>query len=125
MYKIESIGENQFYVKIMGEFPPAEASDCSNDFQEKIKNSTSVSVIVDLLDVAIIKIKSLDIIITLLNTTKKKLNKSAFVLPFSPPLTEEIKYVFKKSHSPRRKIVNTLEEGKEWTGISAITLKGD
>jgi len=123
MYKIEKVAENQFYVKIMGQCPPYEAEKCSERFLEKIKDSQKIYVIIDLLDLVLVKISSLKIFIELLNNTSKKLERSAFVISFNPPLNEEVKYILEKAKSPKRKIVNSLEEAKEWTQIPEINIK--
>jgi anti-anti-sigma regulatory factor len=123
MYKIEQISENQFYVKLMGDFFPDEAKDVSNDFLQKVKNSKKINVIIDMLDLVLIRLSSLKILIELLNNTKKKLERSAYVISFNPPLSEELKYVLNKSKSPNRKVVHSLDEGKEWTGITEIKIR--
>ncbi|TXT63363.1 MAG: hypothetical protein BAJALOKI3v1_380002 [Promethearchaeota archaeon] len=81
--------------------------------------------IVDLLDAVFLKLSSIEIILKLLKETSRNLEKSAFVIPFNPPLKEEIKYVLEKAKSSKRKIVQTLDEAKEWTGISQIIIKKD
>jgi hypothetical protein len=125
MYKIEKIDGDKFYVKIIGRFPPSIATRFSEEFLELIKPLDSYSVIVDLLDAVFLKLSSIEIILKLLKETSRNLEKSAFVIPFNPPLKEEIKYVLEKAKSSKRKIVQTLDEAKEWTGISQIIIKKD
>jgi hypothetical protein len=125
MYKIEKIDGDKFYVKIIGRFPPSIATRFSEEYLELIKPLNSYSVIVDLLDAVFLKLSSIEMVLKLLNETSRNLEKSAFVVPYNPPLTEEIKYVLEKSNSPKRKIVQTLDEAKEWTGIKEIIIKKD
>jgi hypothetical protein len=122
MYKIEKIGQNDFYIKVMGLFPPEAAKRFAQKFLKQIEGLESVRVIIDLLDGILVKISSLDILIDLLKTTEEKLEKSAFCVPHNPPLKEELKFVLDNAQSPKRKIVTTLDEAKEWTGIPKIII---
>jgi hypothetical protein len=122
MYKIEKIGRNDFYIKVMGLFPPQAAKRFSQKFLSEIEGLDKVRVIIDLLDAILIKISSLDIIIDLLKKTEEKLEKSAFCVPHNPPLKEELKYVLENAQSSKRKIVKTLDEAKGWTGIPKIII---
>lgn len=125
MYKIEKIDGDKFYVKIIGRFPPSIANKFSEEFLEIINDLNSYSVIVDLLDGVFLKLSSIEIVLNLLKNTKKNLGKSAFVVPYNPPLNEEIKYVLSHAASSKRKIVKSLDEAKEWTGISDIIIRKD
>jgi hypothetical protein len=122
MYKIERIGKNDFYIKIMGLFPPPAARRFSERFLREIEGLDKIRVIIDLLDAILIRIASLEIIINLLKTTEEKLDKSAFCIPSNPPVKEELKYILDQARSPKRKIVKTLDEAKTWTGIPNIIL---
>lgn len=122
MYKIEKIGRQDFYVKVMGLFPPPAAQRFSEKFLKEIEGLDKFRVIIDLLDAILIKVDSLDIIIELLDKTEPHLDKAAYCLPHNPPLKEELKYILSKSQSNKRKIVKTLDEGKIWTGISNIVI---
>ncbi|TFF99669.1 MAG: hypothetical protein EU541_04385 [Promethearchaeota archaeon] len=123
MYKIENLGGNAFYIKIMGRIPLQAAEGFSKKFLKEIEGMNNVRVIIDLLDSNLVKIASLDTIIELMNITEERLGRSAFCVPHNPPLREELKYVLEKAQSPKRKIVYSLEEAKQWTGISEIIIK--
>ncbi|TFF95232.1 MAG: hypothetical protein EU547_07745 [Promethearchaeota archaeon] len=125
MYKIEKINGNKFFVKLIGTFPPSIANKFSKEFLELTKNLDSFSVIVDVVDGVFLKLDSIEIVLDLLSETNKKLIKSSFLVPFNPPLKEEIKYVLEKADSPKRKIVYSLDEAKEWIGISDIIIRKD
>ncbi|MBD3197290.1 MAG: hypothetical protein GF317_19705 [Candidatus Lokiarchaeota archaeon] len=125
MYKIENIGKNKFYLKVIGSFPPSVATKFAEEFLKLIEDLDTFSIIIDLLDEILIKIDSIDIILDLLKETGKKVERSAFLISNNPPLTEEAKYVLKLAKSDKRKIVSNLDEAKEWLGISDIVIKRD
>lgn len=125
MYKIENLEGNKFFIKIIGRFPPSVANKFTEEFLKIIKNLNSYSVIVDLCDGTFLTIASIEIILKLLKETQKNLDRSAFVVPYNPPLNEEVKYVLEKADSPKRKIVQSFDEAKEWIGISDIIIRKD
>ncbi|MFO7795397.1 MAG: hypothetical protein ACQERB_10885 [Promethearchaeati archaeon] len=125
MYKIEKINGNKFFVKIIGTFPPSIANKFSEEFLSLTQKLELFSVIVDLVDGIFLKLNSIEIVLNLLKENNKKLIKSSFVVPYNPPLREEIKYILNKANSPKRKIVHSLDEAKEWIGIRDIIIKKD
>ena len=125
MYKIENIGENCFYVKTMGSFPPLVAEKFVKEFEETIKNKKRIRVIIDLSDAIFLKISSIEIILNLLKKNNKNLSKSAFVIRNNPPLDKEISFLLEKAASPKRIIASDLNEAKKWLGISDIVIQKD
>ena len=125
MYRIEKIGENCFYIKTLGTFPPSVAERFGQDFAEKIKGLKGYSVIVDNLDAIILDIHSFHIILDLMIKNNERLIKSAFVISENPPLDKEFQLLIEKSASPKRKIVESLEEAKKWVGIEDIIIQRD
>ncbi len=125
MFRIENIGENLLYVKVLGTLPPSVAEKFVQEFNEKIKELKKFSVIVDGLDFILLNLTSLDIILELLKKNNEKLVKSAYVISKNPLLDAEAQYLIEKADSPNRKIVKTLDEAKEWIGISDIIIKYD
>lgn len=125
MYRIEKIGENNFYVKALGTFPPSVAKRFIKDFKKKTKSMTSFSVIVDGLDFILLNLESFEIVLDFLKKNNEKLNKSAWIISRNPPLDKEIEFLLKKAESPKRKIVSTLEEAKLWIGVKEIIVERD
>ena len=68
MYRIEKIGENQFFIKALGTFPPSVAKRFIKDFNKKIKKLKKISVIVDGMDFILLNLESFEMI---LNAGKK------------------------------------------------------
>ncbi len=66
MFRIEKIGENEFYIKALGTMPPSVAERFISEFNEKTKNLSSFSVIVDGLDFILLNLKSFEIILDFL-----------------------------------------------------------
>ncbi|MHA1913910.1 MAG: hypothetical protein ACW986_05245 [Promethearchaeota archaeon] len=125
MYRIEKIGENQFYIKALGTFPPSVTKRFINEFAQKTKNLKGFSVIVDGLDFILLNVESFEIILDFLIKSNEMLIKSAWVISNNPPLDKEIKILLKKAESPKRKIVSTLEAAIEWTGVKGIIIERD
>jgi len=123
MYQLELIGEQNFYLKAIGHFPPPEAERFIKEFEERTKSLSEFSVIVDITDASHLDGRSINMILDLLKHNNPKLNKSAYLISNNPPLDAEFKYLIEKAESPKRKIVNTLEEAKDWLGISEIVIK--
>ncbi len=125
MYQLQKMGENCFYIKAIGKFPPIEAERFVNHFKDQIKNMKKFCVLVDISDASHLDSRSINIILDLLKENNKRLEKSAFVITNNPPLDVEFQYLLEKAISPKRKIVTTLDEAKEWLGISDIVIKKD
>lgn len=122
MYRIEKIGQNKFYIKILGTMPPSVAKRFINEFIEGIKNLKEFSVIVDGLDFILLNLKSFEIILDLLKENNQRLVRSAYVITRNPPLDKEIQILLDRADSPKRKIVNNLDDAKKWTGIREIII---
>lgn len=125
MYKIEKIGENIFYIKALGTMPPSVAKKLVKDFKERTKELENISSIVDGLDLIILNLKSFKIILNFLIKLNPKLVKSAYVIGKSPVLNKEAEILLERAKSPKRKIVKTLEEAKQWIGIEKIIIQKD
>lgn len=125
MYKIEKIGENTFYIKALGTMPPSVAKKFVKDFKAKTKNLDNFSSIVDGLDLIILNLKSFKIILKLLKKNNKKLIKSAYVIGKSPVLNKEAEILLERAKSPKRKIVKSLDEAKEWIEVKDIVIQKD
>jgi len=124
MYKIEKLQENKFYIKATGTFPPSVSNRFVNEFEELTKDIKSgLCVIVDITDAILLKFDSIQIILDLLKRNNHKLYRSAFIIAVNPPLSEEMKYILEKAASPKRKIVSTLEEAKNWIGVDKIIIE--
>ncbi|MHA2339879.1 MAG: hypothetical protein ACXACX_21450 [Candidatus Hodarchaeales archaeon] len=125
MYQIEKIGENKFYIKALGLFPPPVAKSFIKDFRKKTKKLKEFSVIVDGVDVIFLNLESFEIILDFLKENNDRLGRSSWIISKNPPLDKEIEALLKRADSPKRKIVQTLEEAKEWIGVSDITIIRD
>ncbi len=126
MYQIEKINNTSFYIKATGTFPPPVAERFKKEFGELTKDiKDNLSIIVDIADAILLSINSVELILMLLKSNNERLFRSAFVITENPPLSEEFKYLLERAHSPKRKIVTTLEEAKEWIGINEILIKKD
>jgi hypothetical protein len=125
MYKIEKIGENTFYIKVLGTMPPSVAKKFVKDFKAKTKNLDNFSSVVDGLDLILLNLKSFKIILKLLKKNNKKLIKSGFVIGKSPVLNKEAEILLEQARSSKRKIVATLDEAKDWVGIKDIIIHKD
>lgn len=123
MFKLEKIGENTFYIKALGTFPPSVAKRFVREFKENTKNLEGFSVIVDGLDLIILHLKSFKMVLNLLKKNNKKLIKSAYVVGENPVLNKEAQILLERAKSPKRKIVKNLEEAKEWVGIRDIVIQ--
>ncbi len=125
MYRIEKIGENKFYIKALGLFPPPVAKRFIKEFRKKTKKLNEFSVIVDGVDVIFLNLESFGIILDFLKENNERLGKSSWIISKNPPLDKEIETLLERADSPKRKIVQTLEEAKEWIGVSDITIIRD
>ncbi|MFX1279665.1 MAG: hypothetical protein ACFFA3_09635 [Promethearchaeota archaeon] len=125
MYRIEKIGKDQFYIKALGTFPPSVAKRFIKDFNKKTKKSKSLSVIVDGMDFILLNLESFEIILDFLKGNNERLNRSAWIISQNPPLDKEIQILLDKAISLKRKIVENLEEAKEWIGVQEIIIEKD
>jgi hypothetical protein len=125
MFQIEKIGENHFYIKVIGTFPPSVAERFINEFNEKIKELKRFSVIVDGLDFILLNLKSFEIILDFLKRNNDRLIKSAYIVADNPVLDKEAEILLDRADSPKRKIVENLDDAKEWIGISEIIIEKD
>lgn len=125
MYKIEKIGENYLYVKIIGTFPPSVANKFIKDFEEKTNELSKLSVIIDGLDFILLNLKSFEIILEFLKRNNERLVKSAYVIAQNPVLDKEAQILLDRADSPKRKIVDNLDDAKKWIGISEIIIEKD
>jgi hypothetical protein len=125
MYRIEKIGENQFYIKALGTFPPSVAKRFIKDFNKNTKKSKLLSVIVDGMDFILLNIQSFEIILDFLRGNNERLDRSAWIISKNPPLSKEIQILLERAKSPKRKIVENLDEAKEWIGVKEIIIESD
>ena len=125
MYRIEKIGENQFYIKALGMFPPSVAKRFIKEFKKKTKKSKEFSVIVDGVDFILLNLESFSIILDFLKENNERLHRSAWIISRNPPLDTEIQILLDRAESPKRKIVQNLEDAKEWTGVKEIIIESD
>ena len=124
MYQIEKINDTCFLIKATGTFPPPVAERFVKEFKELTNNiNENLSVIVDITDAILLSIDSIELILELLKRDNERLFRSAFIIEKNPPLSEEFKYLLDHAKSPKRKIVSSLEEAKEWIGIDKIVVK--
>jgi hypothetical protein len=125
LYRIEKIGERHFYIKVLGLFPPSVAKRCIKDFKKKAEKLKEFSVIVDGLDFIFLNLDSFKIILDFLKENNERLDKSSWIISKNPPLDKEIEFLLERAESPKRKIVQTLDEAKDWIGVSDITIIRD
>ncbi len=125
MYRIEKIGEHHFYIKVLGLFPPSVAKSCIKEFRKKVEKLKEFSVIVDGLDFIFLNLDSFKIVLDYLKENNERLNKSSWVISKNILLDKEIEILLERAESPKRKIVQTLEEAKVWIGVSDITIIRD
>ncbi|MBD3339355.1 MAG: hypothetical protein GF353_09615 [Candidatus Lokiarchaeota archaeon] len=125
MYKIEKIGENVFYCKGLGNFPPSVAKRFSEEFLGIIEELENYSVIIDTLSMDFLKLDSLEILLDLLEKSKSRLVRSAFIISNNPPLSKEIKYLLENSYTLKRKIVENYDDAKKWVEIDEIIIQRD
>jgi len=125
MYRIEKIGENQFYIKALGMFPPSVAKRFIKEFKKKTKKSKEFSVIVDGVDFILLNLESFSIILDFLKENNERLHRSAWIISRNPPLDTEIQILLDRAESPKRKIVQNLEDAKEWTEVKEIIIEPD
>jgi hypothetical protein len=123
MYKIEKIGKKDLYIKMMGTFPPSVANKFIDEFEEKTKNLKKLSVIVDGLDFIMLNLQSFEIVLNFLKRNNDRLIKSAYVVAQNPVLNKEAQILLDRAESPKRKIVENLDEAKEWIGIKNIIIE--
>ena len=123
MYRIEKIGENQFYIKVLGLFPPSVAKRFIKEFKKKTKKLKEFSVIVDGVDFILLNLESFRIILDFLKENNERLQRSAWIISKNPPLNTEIQILLDRAESPKRKIVQNLDDAKEWVGVKDIIIE--
>jgi len=123
MFRIEKIGDNHFFIKVLGTFPPSVAENFLEEFGKQIEKFDQISVIVDGADFILLNLKSFEIILNFLKKTNEKLVKSAWIITKNIILDKEIQILLEKAKSPKRKIVRNLEEAKSWIGIETIMIE--
>jgi len=124
MYQIEKISDTCFLIKATGTFPPPVAERFVKEFKEVTKDiNENLNIIVDITDAILLSIASIEIILELLKSDNERLSRSAFIIEKNPVLNEEFRYLLDHAQSPKRKIVSSLEEAKEWIGIDKIVVK--
>ena len=124
MYQIEKINDTCFLIKAIGTFPPPVAERFVKEFKELTKDvDENLSIIVDITDAIFLSIDSIEIILELLKSDNERLFRSAFIIEKNPVLNEEFRYLLDHAQSPKRKIVSSLEEAKEWIGIDKVVVK--
>jgi len=125
MYRIEKIGENQLYIKVLGTFPPSVAKRFIKEFNKKTKKSKLFSVIIDGVDFILLNLESFEIILDFLKKNNERLYRSAWIISKNPPLDKEIQILLDRAKSPKRKIVQNLDDAKEWIGVTEIIIESD
>jgi len=125
MFRIEKIGEFHFYIKVLGTFPPSVAERFITEFNESTKGLNIFSVIVDGLDLIILNLKSFKIILDFLKKNNERLVRSAYIIAGNPVLDKEAQILLDRADSPKRKIVNNLEDARKWIGLSKIIIQRD
>lgn len=123
MFRIEKIGESHFYIKALGTFPPSVAERFIDEFEEKVKNLKEFSVIIDGVDFIMLNLKSFEIILNFLKRNNEILVRSAYVISKNPLLDKEIQILLQRADSPKRKIVDNLNDAKDWIGVEKINIK--
>ncbi len=123
MFRIEKIGSNHFYIKVLGTFPPSVTENFLKEFGKQIENFDRISVIVDGADFILLNLKSFEDILNFLKKNNEKLEKSAWIITTNILLYKEIQILLKRAESPKRKIVRNLEEAKRWIGIETIMIE--
>ena len=125
MYQLEKIGEDAFFFKVIGSFPPSIAEEAIEDFLKITKTLGEFSAIIDLSDARLVKLDSIEIVIEFFKNNEPKLVKSAIIISENPPLDSEFVYILDKVKSVKRRIVNNLEEAKKWLGIEDVIIQKD
>jgi len=125
MYRIEKIGENQLYIKVLGTFPPSVAKRFIKEFDKKTKKLKLFSVIIDGVDFILLNLESFKIILDFLKKNNERLYRSAWIISKNPPLDIEIQILLDRAKSPKRKIVQNLDDAKEWIGVTEIIIESD
>jgi len=125
MYQLEKIGDNSFFFKVIGSFPPSIAREAIEEFLSITKVLNDFSAIIDISDGRLISLDSIEIIVDFFKHNEPKLKKSAIIISENPPLDSEFKFILEKVDSTKRKIVKNLEEAKEWIGLNEIIIQKD
>ncbi|MFW9876342.1 MAG: hypothetical protein ACFFG0_24875 [Candidatus Thorarchaeota archaeon] len=95
------------------------------EFNKKTKKLNFFSVIVDGMDFILLNLESFGIILEFLKKNNERLHRSAWVISKNPVLDKEIQILLERAESPKRKIVQNLEDAKEWIGVKEIVIEPD
>jgi hypothetical protein len=125
MYKFEKIGETHFYLKVLGTFPPSVAERFITEFNERAKELTEFSVIVDGLDFILLNLKSFEIVLDFLKKNNERLVRSAYIVADNPLLNKEAEILLERADSPKRRLVANFDDAKAWIGIEKILIEKD
>jgi len=125
MFRIEKIGEQHFYVKVLGTLPPSVAKKFIMEFNEITNELNSFSVIVDGVDLILLNLKSFQLVLDFLKKNNERLVRSAYIIAGNPVLDKEAQILLDKAASPKRKIVNNLDDAKKWLGLNKIIIEKD
>ena len=77
------------------------------------------------MDFILLNIESFKIILDFLRGNNERLDRSAWIISKNPPLDKEIQILLERAKSPKRKIVENLDEAKEWIGVKEIIIESD
>ena len=58
-----------------------------------------------------------------LKENNERLHRSAWIISRNPPLNTEIQILLDRAESPKRKIVQNLDDAKEWVGVKDIIIE--
>ena len=64
-------------------------------------------------------------VLEFLKKNNDRLVKSAYVVAHNPVLDKEAQILLDRADSPKRRIVENLDDAKEWIGISEIIIEKD
>ncbi|MHA2130626.1 MAG: hypothetical protein ACW99L_11685, partial [Promethearchaeota archaeon] len=92
-------------------------------FNKKTKKLENFSVIVDGLDFILLNVESFEIILDFLKKNNEKLVRSSWIVSKNPLLDKEIQILIDKAESSKRKIVDNLDDAREWIGVEEIIIE--
>jgi len=76
-------------------------------------------------DFILLNLESFKIILDFLKKNNERLYRSAWIISKNPPLDIEIQILLDRAKSPKRKIVQNLDDAKEWIGVTEIIIESD
>ncbi|GAG56490.1 unnamed protein product [marine sediment metagenome] len=77
------------------------------------------------MDFILLNLESFKIILDFLKKNNERLYRSAWIISKNPPLDIEIQILLDRAKSPKRKIVQNLDDAKEWIGVTEIIIESD